>query len=146
MDDLTKAIRLAARQHDGQLDKAGEPYILHPLRVMLTQTEPAARITAALHDVVEDTEVTLEDLSQDFSDEIVAAVDALSRREDETYDDYLDRAFQDRIARLVKRADLNDNLSRAYQNGAVGSDKIQQYEAALKKLDEYETKQQQPST
>ncbi|MGF7238924.1 MAG: HD domain-containing protein, partial [Frankia sp.] len=87
---LADAVALATRYHDGQLDKAGEEYIGHPLRVMSTvaATAPlagidvqAAQIAAALHDVVEDTDLTLDDLrALGYGDDVVAAVDALSKR------------------------------------------------------------------
>lgn len=145
MDTLTKAIRLAARLHAGQVDKSDQPYILHPLRVMLAQTDPTAQVVAVLHDVIEDSELSLAELARDFSTEIVSAVDALSRREGEDYSTYLDRAFDNRLARLVKRADLNDNLSRAYHSGLIKPEKIRQYEAALDKLNALEATKEQPS-
>lgn len=136
MDQLSRALIIAAQAHDGQLDKAGQPYILHPLRVMLAQTDETARIVGLLHDVVEDSSITLNDLAADFSPPVVAAVDALSRRDGESYDGYIDRVMTNRLARLVKRADLLDNLNRSRTGGAVSSEKIAQYRAALKRLDE----------
>ena len=139
MDRLSRALIIAAQAHDGQLDKAGQPYILHPLRVMLAQTDETARIVGLLHDVVEDSSITLSDLAADFSSPIVAAIDALSRRDGEAYDRYIDRVLTNRLARMIKRADLLDNLNRARTGRAVSSEKIVQYRAALKRLDEAES-------
>lgn len=136
MDQLSRALIIAAQAHAGQLDKAGQPYSLHPLRVMLAQTDETARIVGLLHDVVEDSSITLNDLAADFSSPVVAAVDALSRRGGESYDAYIDRVMTNRLAGMVKRADLLDNLNRSRSGGAVSSEKIAQYRAALKRLDE----------
>lgn len=108
---LEAAIALAAKAHAGQLDKAGEPYILHPIRVMMRLADDTARIVAVLHDVVEDTKVTLDDLRREgFSEEIVLAVEKLSRRKDETYEQFVERIRPDPLARRVKLADLEDNM------------------------------------
>jgi (p)ppGpp synthase/HD superfamily hydrolase len=111
---LERAIAIALTAHAGQTDKAGTPYILHPLRVMLAQTSEAARIAAVLHDVVEDGEDwTLERLrAEGFSPEVVEAVDHLTKRESEKddYPAFVKRAAANPIARQVKLADLNDNL------------------------------------
>ncbi len=100
--------------HEGQLDKADAPYALHALRVMLDVPE-AARIAGVPHDVVEDTYCTLDDLRQlGFGEEVVATVDALTRRPHENSDDayfaYVKRAASHDVARHVKLADLRDNM------------------------------------
>ncbi len=108
---LEKAIRLAAEAHSGQRDKAGGPYILHPLRMMFTMDTPAERMVAVLHDIVEDTEWTLEALRREgFSEDIVEAVACLTRQQDESYEAFIERAAQHPIARRVKLADLADNM------------------------------------
>jgi len=108
---LEHAIALAARAHAGQVDKAGAPYILHPLRMALRLTDPEERIVAVLHDVVEDSDWTLAALrGEGFSEAVVAAVDAVTRRPHESYDEFVRRAAAHPIARRVKRADLEDNL------------------------------------
>ncbi|HUO03827.1 MAG TPA: HD domain-containing protein [Candidatus Binataceae bacterium] len=114
---LARAIHLAVTAHGEDLDRTqSEPYVLHPLRVMLAlKDEPiATQIVGVLHDVVEDTDITLEDIRKIFGDEIAAAVDAMTRRKDagEEYFDYVRRAIENPIARRVKQEDLNDNLSR----------------------------------
>ncbi len=84
---LEKAIRIAAKAHEGQVDKGGKPYILHPLRLMLSRTSQEEMICAVLHDVIEDTDITIDYLKNEgFSEEILSALDALTRRHNETYD------------------------------------------------------------
>lgn len=109
------AIGLALAAHRGQADKGGQPYILHPLRVMLEMTTEQDRIVAVLHDVVEDSpSIRLPEIEAAFGVRIAAAVDALTKRGGESYDDYLSRVRADDIATRVKLADLKDNcdLSR----------------------------------
>jgi (p)ppGpp synthase/HD superfamily hydrolase len=108
---LEQAIAIAVEAHAGQRDKNGAPYILHPLRVMFRVQIEAERIAAVLHDVVEDTDWTLSDLRKEgFSDQIVAAVDCLTKREGEEYEDYIRRAASNPLARKVKLGDLEDNM------------------------------------
>ncbi len=107
-----RAVELAARAHAGQKDKAGGPYIFHALRLMLRVSGEAAQMAAVLHDVVEDTAVTLADLrAEGFPAEVVAAVECLTYRPDEPYADYIIRCSADPIARAVKVADLEDNAA-----------------------------------
>ena len=111
MADLDKAILVAVQAHHGQKDRYGQPYILHPLRVMMRVTSEDEKIVAALHDVVEDSDLTLGDLKKEgFSDEIVRAVDCLTKREGEPYEAHVERARQNRLALPVKIADLEDNM------------------------------------
>jgi (p)ppGpp synthase/HD superfamily hydrolase len=111
MADIEDAIALAVRAHRGQKDRAGAPYILHPLRMMFRVETDAEKMAAVLHDVVEDTDWTLDDLrAEGFPEEVVAAVDHLSRREDESYEEFVERAAAHPVARRVKIADLEDNM------------------------------------
>ncbi|MBV9852230.1 MAG: HD domain-containing protein [Armatimonadetes bacterium] len=110
MATLARAIAIAAEAHQDQQDKAGAPYVLHPLRLMLRMHTEADMMAAVLRDVVEDTPWTLERLRQEgFPEEVLAAVEAVTHRAGETYEAYLARAA-DPIARKVKRADLEDNM------------------------------------
>ena len=112
MSLLEKAILLAVKAHQGQVDKAGAPYILHPLRVMLKLNSETEMITGILHDVIEDTNWTLENLRQErFPEEIIEALDCLTRREGEDYQDFIKRVAGNPLARNVKLADLEDNLN-----------------------------------
>ena len=111
MADLQKAIRIAVEAHFGKKDKHGAPYILHPLRVMFRLKSEPQRIVAVLHDVVEKTSVRLEDLQQaGFSPDILTAIDCMTKREGEPYEDYISRVEKHSLARSVKIADLEDNL------------------------------------
>lgn len=111
MATLEKAIALAAQYHEGQKDKAGEPYILHVLRVAMAVSTPKARIAAVLHDILEDTEVTEAQLQEiGFDRDVIVAVQALTKRKGETRLEAAKRAKADPIAREVKLADNTDNL------------------------------------
>ena len=110
MSTIERAIVIAAEAHAGQVDKAGAPYILHPLRVMLRMETGDERITAVLHDLVEDSAWDLDQLrAEGFSEQVVRAIDSVTRRDGESYDDFLLRAGRDAIGLRVKLADLEDN-------------------------------------
>lgn len=109
---LDVAIYIAAKYHRGQEDKGGEPYILHPIRVMmgLGLQDYELMAIAVLHDVVEDTEYTLQMLKyRGFSNRVVAGVDALSIRDNEERDDYIKRVRSNPDAVRIKIQDLRDN-------------------------------------
>jgi GTP diphosphokinase / guanosine-3',5'-bis(diphosphate) 3'-diphosphatase len=110
--NINKAIELARIAHEGQVDKGGQHYIDHPLRVMANVRTAEEKIVAALHDAVEDSSLTLEDLRvAGFSDLIVDAIDAISKREGEKRNDYLRRVMSNTIALKVKIADIADNAN-----------------------------------
>ncbi|MEO5376492.1 MAG: GTP pyrophosphokinase [Magnetococcus sp. DMHC-6] len=112
MSTLEQAIQTATLGHAGQMDKAGQPYILHPLRLMLQATTREEQIVAVLHDVVEDTNITLEDLQQaGFSPTILTAVACLTRHPNDSYDLYLERIKSNSLACKVKINDLEDNMN-----------------------------------
>ena len=136
MDMLDTAIHIALCEHAGQRDKQGEPYILHVLRVMLAGRTEDERVVGALHDVVEDSQYTFDSLSlAGFPAHIIAAVDALSRRETESYAAYIERVADNPIATAVKLADLNDNMSRAYTlEGHEGNRLMPRYLRAVDRL------------
>ena len=111
MSTIERAIEIALRAHAGQTDKAGAPYILHPLRLMLRMPTPPEMMIAVLHDVVEDSAITLGDLRQEgFSDEVIDAVSAVTRREGESYEAFVLRAAANPLGAKVKLADLEDNM------------------------------------
>jgi (p)ppGpp synthase/HD superfamily hydrolase len=107
---LEAAIALAAYAHAGQIDKGGAPYILHPLRVMMACKGEKERIAAVLHDVVEDCGYEVTDLREQFGGTVSDAVDALTRRRSETYEAFIDRCAANPVARVVKLADIADNM------------------------------------
>jgi guanosine-3',5'-bis(diphosphate) 3'-pyrophosphohydrolase len=136
---LNDAIILAARAHRGQVDKAGQPYILHPIRLMLSLTGEQERMAALLHDVVEDSDVTLGDLTvAGYPVEVVEAVALLTHREGVEYSDYIERIKGNTIARRVKLADLRDNLdvSRISSPTEKDRERMEKYQVALKILGE----------
>ena len=111
MATVEKAIEIAARAHAGQVDKAGQPYILHPLRVLLAVRTPHERMAAALHDVVEDTSVTLTDLEREgFPSEVIVAVQCLTKLPGESRLEAAHRASTNPVARAVKLGDVMDNM------------------------------------
>lgn len=135
---IERAIAIAAMAHEGQVDKAGAPYVFHPLRMMLSVGTPEARMAAVLHDVVEDTSVTLEQLrAEGFPQEVIEAVEALTEREGEDYEAFIRRVAPNSIARQVKLADLRDNcdLSRIAQPTAKDYERIEKYRRAIAYLE-----------
>jgi hypothetical protein len=107
---IERALQIAARAHEGQKDKEGLPYVLHPLRMLLAVEGEEAQIVAVLHDVIEDTAVTEADLRQaGFGERVVAAVLCVTHRKEESYADYVVRCKGNDVARRVKLADLADN-------------------------------------
>lgn len=109
---LDHAIQVARRAHEGQLDKSGRPYIAHPLRVMGALRDEHERMAAVLHDVVEDTTVTLADLTEaGCPAPVLAALEAISKQPGEDQQAYLARVAANPIALAVKRADIADNMS-----------------------------------
>jgi len=137
MGTLERAIALAAGAHEGQTDKAGAPYILHVVRVLLRVSTPEERMAAALHDIVEDCGWTLDRLrAEGFPESVVQGVDAVTRRESETYEEFVLRAKADPVGRRVKIADLQDNsdLSRLERITERDRARLERYRRALEVL------------
>ena len=137
MATVEDAVSIAARAHGGQKDKAGAPYLLHPLRMMMRMDTEAAMMAAVLHDVVEDTEWTLERLREaGFSDEVLEAVDCLTHREGEIYPQFVERVRTNPIARQVKIADLEDNMNVRRMNrlGPKDLERLEKYHMAWRVL------------
>ena len=137
MSTLERAIVIAAEAHAGQVDKAGAPYILHPLRVMQRVHSDAARIAGVLHDVLEDTPWTLEALrAEGFSQEVLDALYAVTRQPAESYEEFVQRAGKHPVGRDVKLADLFDNadLSRIANPGEADLQRRLKYTRAIESL------------
>ena len=114
MANLENAITLAVEQHTGQLDTGGQPYILHPLRVMLQLQQPDQQIVAVLHDILEDTNTTAQDLQNlGFQTHIIQAIQALTKLPHETRVQAAMRTTQNPLACAVKIADVKDNMNLA---------------------------------
>lgn len=134
---LGDAIDLATMLHSGQLDKQGQPYILHPMRVMLSLADDLDRQAAILHDVVEDCDITVHTLRElGYDADVVDAIDAVTKRPNEPYADFIRRAAANEIGRRVKRADIIDNLNRMIPSMEF---KRQTYTDALNYLETGET-------
>jgi (p)ppGpp synthase/HD superfamily hydrolase len=135
MSTLERAIAIAAEAHAGQTDKAGAPYILHPLRMMMGLTSDEERIVAVLHDVCEDCPGwPFERLrGEGFSEEILAALDSVTKRDGEPYEEFALRAAANSIGRRVKLADLRDNsdLSRIANPSVEDHERIAKYARAI---------------
>lgn len=142
MSTIERAITIAVQAHEGQIDKAGVPYILHPLRVMLGVSTNEERIAAVLHDVVEDSEWTLEQLeAEGFSNDIIEAIDALTKRTGEDYQAFVLRAGANPIARKVKLADLADNsdIARIANPTERDYERLEKYRKAIAILKEIDS-------
>ena len=112
--DIEKAEAMARKAHKGAVDESGRPYIEHPERVAARMEKPEEKVVGWLHDTVEDTDLTLEDIRQEFGSDTAEAVDAISHREGEPWAVYLMRVKANDVAKSVKISDLidNSNLSR----------------------------------
>lgn len=127
---IEKALHIAQKAHNGQTDKAGKPYILHPIRVAQRCNTDTERIVALLHDVIEDTEITSHDLYwAGFSKTIIDAVLSVTRRENESYSNFIERCSHNPIGRIVKIHDLEDNMDITRLDSLTESD--------LKRLNKY---------
>ena len=134
---LHKAIIIACEAHQGQSSINGEPYILHPLRLLIKAKSNEERIIAILHDVIEKTNISLADLkNKGFDQNIISSIDSLSRRRGESYVDYIGRLMQNRISVKIKLLDLADNIKMHSENNENGIHdvKINQYKNALKQI------------
>jgi (p)ppGpp synthase/HD superfamily hydrolase len=135
---LDKAIRIAAVAHEGQFDKGGHAYITHPLRVMMKMKTEDEAVVAALHDVVEDTRETFQSLTdQGLTSTQLVALDGVTRRDHESYSEFIDRAGDNEISRMVKMADLEDNmnLNRIPHPTKADWRRLAKYAKAHKKLE-----------
>jgi hypothetical protein len=134
---LGHAVSLAADAHVGQLDKAGRPYIEHPLRLMMRATSDEAKMAAVLHDVIEDSPWTLEALAREgIPRRVLRALEHLTKRDGERYEDFIERVAEDKLATRVKILDLEDNadLSRLSAPTEKDLERVAKYERALARL------------
>ena len=134
--DVEGAQALAIARHEGQTDKAGMPYYTHPERVASRLETPEEQVIGWLHDTVEDTGLSLDEVAERFGAETARAVDAVSRREGEAWEAYLDRVAQNPVARKVKISDLidNSNLTRIPRVTMRDVERHAKYNRALRYL------------
>ncbi|MFC2662516.1 MAG: HD domain-containing protein [Eubacterium sp.] len=141
---IWSAYLYALKKHGDQKDRAGKPYILHPVHVAVYTAEltsdPEIITAAMLHDTIEDTDATLEEIRELFGDRVEEIVDRMSRREGEDYYDYVRRAAENPDAVLVKRSDLRHNmdLSRFEHPTEKDYKRMKKYQKALDILNEKE--------
>ena len=138
MENIRKALRIAKEAHGITKDRGGADYIFHPIRVALGCETAEEKVVALLHDVVEDTHITLDDLRKELPPHIINAVDAITRREGETYEDFVQRTKLDPIARKVKILDLLDNLDESRMPSPATEDDMERrikYTRALAELE-----------
>jgi phosphonatase-like hydrolase len=136
---LEEAIALAAQAHRGQVEKAGQPYILHPLRVMLRFRSEPEQIVGVLHDLIEDTNHTLSELRHiGYTEEIIQAIDALSKKSGESYVEFIERVAANPLAKRVKLADLEDNMDirRLSEITERDQERLRRYQSAWRHLQE----------
>ena len=138
--NLTKqALKLCFESHKEQVDKSGMPYVFHPFHLAEQMNDEATTVVALLHDVVEDTELTFEDLEkQGFGEEIISALKLLTHNDDTPYMDYVAKIKNNKIATAVKLADLkhNSDLSRLDTVDEKVLERKAKYEKAIKFLEE----------
>ena len=138
-DKTKKAMKLCYEAHKDQVDKSGLPYVFHPAHVAEQMTDEATTIVALLHDVVEDTDYTLEDLAAEgFEKEILEAVALMTHEDDVPYLDYVAKLKNNPIARAVKLADLahNSDLSRIGEIDEETRKRLEKYKKATALLKE----------
>lgn len=138
--DLTKkAMKLCFDAHKNQVDKSGMPYVFHPFHLAEQMTDERTTVAALLHDVMEDTEYTLNDLRQmGFPEDVLAALILLTHDDAEGYLDYVKRIKDNPIARAVKLADLrhNSDLTRLDSVDEKALARVEKYRAAIRLLEE----------
>ena len=137
-DKTKKAMKLCYEAHKDQVDKSGLPYVFHPAHVAEQMTDEATTIVALLHDVVEDTDYTLEDLAAEgFGKDILEAVALMTHEDDVPYLDYVAKLKDNPIARAVKLADLahNSDLSRIGEVDDETRERLEKYKKAMELLE-----------
>ena len=140
--NLERAIEIAVAAHKGAVDKGGQPYILHPLAVMMDLKTDQEKIVGVLHDVVEDTDWTFEALIEEgFSEEVIEALRSVTKSDsDSSYIDFIERAKANFIGRNVKIADLKHNmdLSRIHSISNLDLERFERYKKSLEILERKE--------
>jgi len=124
---LSIALKLAVKAHDGQFDKAGVPYIMHPLKVLhyTKSDDEEIQCIAVLHDTVEDSDMSWKDLEEaGMSSRVIAAVKALTKIKGQSYEEYREAVFANRDAMLVKLADLRHNTDIRRMKGVTEKDRV----------------------
>ena len=138
MNLIEKSLKIALTAHTGKTDKAGRPYILHPLRLMAKMDTDEEMSVALLHDTIEDSPLTAESLIHaGIPSTIVDAVQCLTKVDGEDYDQFIQRVLKNELAVKVKKADIEDNLNLLRLNTLTVDDleRVRKYFSAWKRLD-----------
>lgn len=135
------ASKIAYKAHEGQTDKAGVPYIFHPIHIAEQMDSEESCVVALLHDVIEDSDITLEILSKYFNDDIIAALRVLTKKENDDYVMYIKRVKTNRLATKVKIKDLEHNRDLTRLDEVTDRDKKRsmKYWEAIRYLEDIET-------
>ena len=137
--DTKKALKLCFEAHKDQTDKAGLPYVFHPFHVAEQMPNEKATIVALLHDVIEDTSYTLQDLrDMGFDEDVLSALALMTHDKSVPYMDYVARIKENALARTVKLADLrhNSDLTRLDDINEAALARVEKYKAAIRLLSE----------
>ncbi len=133
-----KALKLCFQAHQQQTDKSGIPYVFHPFHLAEEMTDEKTTVVALLHDIVEDTDYTIEDLqNMGFSDDVLEAISVMTHDKSVPYMQYIELIKKNEIAKTVKRADLmhNSDLSRLDTIDDKAIERVKKYQEALKILE-----------
>lgn len=135
------ASKIAYRAHDGQTDKAGVPYIFHPIHIAEQMDSEESCVVALLHDVIEDSDITLEILSKYFNDDIITALRVLTKKENDDYVMYIKRVKTNKLATKVKIKDLEHNRDLTRLDEVTDKDRKRslKYWEAIRYLEDIET-------
>ena len=137
MNTLEKSLQIAVEAYAGQKDKAGKTYILHPLRIMAKMSTEEEMAVALLHDVIEDSDITEQDLlNEGIPQNIVDAVVLLTKAHGENYADFINKLASNKLAAKVKKADIEDNINVLRLDSLGNSDlaRVKKYHKAWKSL------------
>ena len=138
MNTLEKSLQIALKAYTGQRDKAGKTYILHPLRIMAKMATEEEMAVALLHDVIEDSDISAEDLLKEgIPQNIVDAVVLLTKTRSENYKNFIKKLSTNKLASKVKKADIEDNINvlRLDSLGDSDLERVKKYHRAWKVLD-----------
>ena len=131
------ALAIARKAHAGQVDKAGVDYIQHPLYVASQVKTEQEKAIALLHDVLEDSDITVADLlAYGLSNKVVTAVQTLTKKKGQSYQEYLEKVKSNNLARVVKLADLkhNSDLSRLKSVSDTDRERVEKYKNVIRYL------------
>jgi len=139
MNIIEKSLEIALKAYTGQTDKAGKTYILHPLRLMAKMDTEDEMAVALLHDVIEDSDYTAEDLLENgIPAYVVNAVQYLTKNTGENYNAFIERVLQNKLAAKIKKVDIEDNINILRLNSVTQKDleRISKYHKAWHKINE----------